>query len=151
MQDWYRSRTDGADDGTEALVGLSLRFHLGGDFRRDVEGVLIAALLDDLADAYTRWKRLNRTPRPLVLLDNVHTEAGQAMLDLLLEAPGGTRPRTPRPADRRRCPARRWGRSVPGRPAQCARRDLRDVGMAAGGSGVAVGRAADGASAAAGP
>ncbi|WP_258572570.1 hypothetical protein [Streptomyces sp. KM273126] len=85
MQQWYQSRSAGSDDGEAALIRLSLRFHQGGDFQHAVERTLAAAFLEDLTDAYGRWQRINRTPRPLVLLDNAHTPAGQHALGLLLE------------------------------------------------------------------
>lgn len=85
VEEWYRGHFPGTDDGESALVRLSQRFHQGGDFRQAAERILVTAFLSDLDDAYGRWQRVNRTPRPLVLLDNVQTEAGQRLLDLLLE------------------------------------------------------------------
>lgn len=85
VQQWYRNRSSGSDDGETALIRLSLRFHQGGDFQDAVERTLTAAFLEDLADAYGRWQRVNRTPRPLVLLDNAHTAAGQRFVGLLLD------------------------------------------------------------------
>lgn len=85
VHQWYQSRFPGSEDGEAALIRLSLRFHQGGDFQHAVERILIAAFLEDLTDAHGRWQRINRTPRPLVLLDNVHTTAGQRVLGLLLE------------------------------------------------------------------
>ncbi|MBB1255894.1 ATP-binding protein [Streptomyces alkaliterrae] len=82
---WYQSRFPGSESGEAALIRLSLRFHQGGDFQRAVEQTLVAAFLEDLTDAYSWWHRVNRTPRPLVLLDNAHTAAGRRVLDLLLE------------------------------------------------------------------
>ncbi|MFJ3533091.1 ATP-binding protein [Streptomyces sp. NPDC090132] len=95
VQQWYRSRSNGSEDGEAALIRLSLRFHQGGDFQDAVERTLIAAFLEDLADAYGRWQRVNRAPRPLVLLDNAHTEAGRRFLGLVLDhraAPGSEVP-----------------------------------------------------------
>ncbi|MFJ8753626.1 ATP-binding protein [Streptomyces sp. NPDC102441] len=85
VQEWYRSRSSGSEDGEAALIRLSLRFHQGGDFQDAVERTLTAAFLEDLADAYGRWQRVNRAPRPLVLLDNAHTAAGRRFLGLLLD------------------------------------------------------------------
>ncbi len=85
VQRWYHERSSGSDDGETALIRLSLRFHQGGDFQDAVERTLTAAFLEDLADAYGRWQRVNRAPRPLVLLDNAHTAAGRRVLDLLLD------------------------------------------------------------------
>uniref|UniRef100_A0AAU3GXX9 ATP-binding protein n=1 Tax=Streptomyces sp. NBC_01401 TaxID=2903854 RepID=A0AAU3GXX9_9ACTN len=92
VQRWYHSRSSGSEDGESAMIRLSLRFHQGGDFQDVVERTLIAAFLEDLADAYGRWQRVNRTPRPMILLDNAHTEAGRRLLGLLLDHradPGG--------------------------------------------------------------
>ncbi|MCT2592097.1 ATP-binding protein [Streptomyces sp. N2-109] len=81
---WYEERATGATEESEALVRLSFRFHRGGDFRQAVERTLVEAFLADLSDAYGSWQQFARRPRPLVLLDNAHTEAGRAMLGLLL-------------------------------------------------------------------
>ncbi|WBB62307.1 ATP-binding protein [Streptomyces sp. WMMC500] len=84
---WYRD-VDGAPrtraDGVDALTTLSRAFHLGDDIRRRTESILVEALLEDLRAAYTGWRHLNAAPRPLALLDNVHTPAGRHLLDLLL-------------------------------------------------------------------
>ncbi|MEU3226551.1 ATP-binding protein [Streptomyces sp. NPDC006976] len=85
VQRWYRSRSSGSEDAVDALIRLSLRFHQGGDFRDAVERTLTAAFLEDLADAYGRWQRVNRAPRPLALIDNAHTAAGRRFVGLLLD------------------------------------------------------------------
>ncbi|MFP3990874.1 ATP-binding protein [Streptomyces sp. E11-3] len=85
VREWYHGHVAGSDDGEAALVRLCLRFHQGGAYRHAVERLLVAAFVEDLAGAYGRWQRANRTPRPLVLLDNVHTEGGEQLLDLILE------------------------------------------------------------------
>lgn len=90
VRDWHRRRAVGAadgaaQDGANALLRLCLRFHLGGDFRHAVERILTEAFLDDLTDSYGAWKRYDQTPRPLVLLDDVHTGSGRHALELLLE------------------------------------------------------------------
>ncbi|AXK33076.1 ATP-binding protein [Streptomyces armeniacus] len=95
--DWYAAQSSAGDQGPEVLVKLSLRFHRGGDFRYDVEDTLVSAFLADLADAYGTWKRRTGTPRPLALLDNVHTPGGRQLIDLLLRARAGARARGDRP------------------------------------------------------
>lgn len=95
VQAWYQAHDEHADTGAEALVRLCRRFHRGGDYRRATERTLLAAFLEDLTDAHLARRRLTRAPRPLALLDNVHTEAGREVLDLLLEyraEPGHRRP-----------------------------------------------------------
>ncbi|MBF8174738.1 hypothetical protein [Streptomyces olivaceus] len=77
-----------------AVARLCQEFHQGRGFRRGVERMLTAAFLEDVR--YGRFRRANRTPRPLVLLDNVHTDAGRDFLELLLEQrarSGGARDR----------------------------------------------------------
>ncbi|MCF6524710.1 ATP-binding protein [Streptomyces sp. JJ36] len=97
-QQWYGDRDEGAEDGVHALVRLCRRFHRGGDYRRAVERTLTEALLADLTEARAARRRLAQVPRPLALLDNVHTPAGRAVLDILLESraalttSGGSRP-----------------------------------------------------------
>lgn len=95
--DWYAAQSSAGDQGMDALVKLSLRFHRGGDFRHDVEDILVSAFLADMADAYGGWKRRVRTPRPLALLDNAHTDGGRQLVDLLLRARAGARARGARP------------------------------------------------------
>ncbi|WP_267243445.1 hypothetical protein [Streptomyces sp. PR69] len=68
--------------------------------RRTAEEHLVAALLADIDAGYGRLRRLNRTPRPLILLDNVHTDVGRTVLGLLgvLDSPpaaNGHRPTRP--------------------------------------------------------
>ncbi|MFJ8928935.1 hypothetical protein ACIRLA_20395 [Streptomyces sp. NPDC102364] len=66
-----------------AVARLCQEFHQGRGFRRGVERMLIAAFLRDVR--YGRLRRGNRAPRPLILLDNVHTDPGRDFLELLLE------------------------------------------------------------------
>ncbi|WP_431045408.1 ATP-binding protein [Streptomyces sp. P1-3] len=89
VREWYHERSAGTADGEAALIRLSLRFHQGGAFRHAVERLLTSALIEDVSDAYGRWQRMNRTPKPLILLDNVHTAAGRRVLDLILEHRAG--------------------------------------------------------------
>ncbi|MBA0053885.1 ATP-binding protein [Streptomyces sp. AJS327] len=97
---WYRARPQAAvEEQGDPLVRLCLDFHQGGDLLPPVEQTLVAALLEDLVDGYRGWwKRINRVPRPLVLLDDAHTTTGAAFLERLLEhrqssaTSGGTDP-----------------------------------------------------------
>ncbi|MFG3252002.1 ATP-binding protein [Streptomyces sp. NPDC048172] len=85
VHDWYAARVPGQPQG-DPLVRLCLDFHQGGDLQSPVEQTLVAALLDDLTDAWSGWwMRVNRKPRPLALLDDAHTAAGRAFLDRVLE------------------------------------------------------------------
>lgn len=87
VRQWYRD-VDGVprdqEEDVHGLTALSRAFHLGDDIRRRTESYLVEALLEDLRAAYTGWRHLNAAPRPLALLDNVHTPAGGHLLDLLL-------------------------------------------------------------------
>ncbi|ODA74709.1 hypothetical protein APS67_000898 [Streptomyces sp. AVP053U2] len=65
------------------VARMCQEFHQGRGFRRGVEHMLTAAFLADVR--YGPLRRANRAPRPLVLLDNVHTDAGRDFLELLLE------------------------------------------------------------------
>ncbi|WP_037852341.1 ATP-binding protein [Streptomyces sp. NRRL F-5053] len=96
---WYRAgaAAPGEHPG-DPLVRMCLDFHQGGDLRAPVESTLLAALLDDLAEHWSGWwRRVNRRPRPLALLDDAHAPAGREFLARLLDhrARGGAR--TPDP------------------------------------------------------
>ncbi|MFI8090612.1 hypothetical protein ACIF9R_20190 [Streptomyces sp. NPDC086080] len=69
------------------VARLCQEFHQGRGFRRGVERMLSAAFLEDVR--YGPFRRANRAPRPLVLLDNAHTDAGRDFLELLLEQRAG--------------------------------------------------------------
>ncbi|TDU75304.1 hypothetical protein EDD91_1980 [Streptomyces sp. KS 21] len=93
---WAERRVGPQGDGHSQLTDLAMRFRGDGGDRRRAEHHLVAALLEDIADHYT-WLRLkNRVPRPLLLLDNVHTPLGRAVLDTLTrvwhDEPARTRP-----------------------------------------------------------
>ncbi|GHH29919.1 hypothetical protein GCM10018780_88630 [Streptomyces lanatus] len=72
-----------AAERAQAVARLCREFHQGRGFRRGVERMLMAAFLADVR--YGLLRRANRAPRPLVLLDNVHTDPGGDFLELLLE------------------------------------------------------------------
>ncbi|QOV34634.1 hypothetical protein IM697_31650 [Streptomyces ferrugineus] len=72
-----------AAERAQAVARLCQEFHQGRGFRRGVERMLMAAFLTDVR--YGPFRRANRAPRPLVLLDNVHTDPGRDFLELLLE------------------------------------------------------------------
>lgn len=82
---WYRRRDDRARDELDALVRLCPSFHRDGEYRKSAERALVAAFLADLDDSLGLVKRGNRTPRPLLLLDDVHADGGDHALGLLLE------------------------------------------------------------------
>jgi len=76
---WYRDGDEA--DGYDALVRLM------GASGGEADRVLCEAFLADLAAAYSRDSLAShRTLKCLVLLDNVHHEAGARFLDLLLQA-----------------------------------------------------------------
>lgn len=72
-----------AAERARTVVQLCKEFHQGRGFRRGVERMLLAAFLADVR--YGPYRRRNRAPRPLILLDNAHTDAGRDFLELLLE------------------------------------------------------------------
>lgn len=72
-----------AAERAEAVARLCREFHQGRGFRRGVERMVMAAFLADVR--YGPFRRANRAPRPLLLLDNVHTDIGRDFLELLLE------------------------------------------------------------------
>ncbi|KUF14336.1 hypothetical protein [Streptomyces silvensis] len=101
---WYQDRyaesestTGAAAEGHDGLVRLADWFHRGGDYRQAAEQTLVHAFLEDITAARSKWQRLNRDPRPLVLLDNTHSPAGERLVDLVLayRARPGTSPHDP--------------------------------------------------------
>ncbi|WP_167349764.1 hypothetical protein [Kitasatospora purpeofusca] len=78
------------------LSELARRFRGDPDDREAAERQLIAAFLADIDSHYTWSRRMNRLPRPLLLLDNAHTPLGRPVVRALLrvwhEEPAGTRP-----------------------------------------------------------
>lgn len=84
VREWYRKRDGHAQDGLDALVRLCPSFHRDGEFRKSAERTLVAAFLADVAASLGRLAELNRTPRPMLLLDDVHADGGDHALDLLL-------------------------------------------------------------------
>ncbi len=85
IQAWYLKRDDRAANGLEALVRLCPSFHRDGEYRKSAERTLVAAFLADVDDSLGLIKRGNRTPRPMLLLDDVHADGGDHALGLLLE------------------------------------------------------------------
>ncbi|WP_406096735.1 hypothetical protein [Kitasatospora purpeofusca] len=94
---WWAAR-EVAGPGTDhvQLSELARRFRGDPDDREAAERQLMAAFLADIDSHYPLWDRLNRLPRPLLLLDNAHTRLGRPVLRTLLQAwhdePAGTRP-----------------------------------------------------------
>ncbi|MFF8846578.1 hypothetical protein ACF08N_28330 [Streptomyces sp. NPDC015127] len=70
-------------DSLQRLFQFVRGFRRLDDRRRTAEEHLVAALLDDVDANYGRLRRLNKKPRPLLLLDNAHTAVGRAFLGLL--------------------------------------------------------------------
>ncbi len=73
-------------NGYEQLTALAMDFRGEGVKRTRAESHLLAALLEDIADYYGPLRTANNVPRPLLLLDNVHSEPGAKFLGLLLAA-----------------------------------------------------------------
>lgn len=82
VESFYTGRLGGQS--AQPFQELCRFFHLGDDLREESEAALAGALLEDLSDHYSGWTRLNRTPRPLLLLDDVHVPPGARLLDAFL-------------------------------------------------------------------
>ncbi|MFD0428274.1 hypothetical protein ACFQ60_09490 [Streptomyces zhihengii] len=84
---WWGARLHGSQgyqgDSLQRLFQFVRVFRRLDDRRRTAEEHLVAALLDDIDACYGRLRRLNRKPRPLLLVDNAHTPTGRAFLGLL--------------------------------------------------------------------
>ncbi|MFE7385378.1 hypothetical protein ACFU9F_34025 [Streptomyces zhihengii] len=96
---WWGARLHGSQgyqgDSLQRLFQFVRVFRRLDDRRRTAEEHLVAALLDDIDACYGRLRRLNRKPRPLLLVDNAHTPTGRAFLGLLETSWGpGTGPVT---------------------------------------------------------
>ncbi|WP_219691433.1 ATP-binding protein, partial [Streptomyces anatolicus] len=83
VRPFYADRL-GPGRNAQPLSELCRSFHLGDDLREEAEASLAAALLADLRDHYSGWAHLNHVPRPLLLLDDVHTAPGSRLLEHLL-------------------------------------------------------------------
>ncbi|GGT07028.1 hypothetical protein GCM10010271_06790 [Streptomyces kurssanovii] len=70
-------------DSLQRLFQFVRGFRRLDDRRRTAEEHLVAALLSDIDANYGTLRRLNKKPRPLLLLDNAHTGVGPTFLDLL--------------------------------------------------------------------
>ncbi|MER6616450.1 hypothetical protein [Streptomyces xantholiticus] len=75
-------------DSLQRLFQFVRGFRRLDDRRRTAEEHLVAALLDDVDANYGTLRRLNKKPRPLLLLDNAHTGVGRTFLELLDAAQG---------------------------------------------------------------
>ncbi|MDP4509148.1 hypothetical protein [Nonomuraea turcica] len=83
---WDQQTVRAGGDGLDQLCTLAMNFRARGSDRTKAQQHLAAALLEDAAAYYGWWRNQNRDPRPLMLLDNAHTELGEGFLDLLLHA-----------------------------------------------------------------
>ncbi|MFF4409147.1 hypothetical protein [Streptomyces sp. NPDC001404] len=83
---WGEQLTLAQGDSLQKLFSLVHDFRRRDDSRRKAEEHLIAALLADIDDDYGRLHRANRTPLPLILLDNVHSPAAAGFFDQLVSA-----------------------------------------------------------------
>ncbi|MFI2367912.1 hypothetical protein [Streptomyces sp. NPDC018833] len=70
-------------DSLQRLFQFVRGFRRLDDRRRTAEEHLVAALLDDIDANYGTLRRLNKKPRPLLLVDNAHTDVGRTFLHLL--------------------------------------------------------------------
>ncbi|MEU2773814.1 hypothetical protein ABZ646_12930 [Streptomyces sp. NPDC007162] len=82
---WYRAYPNAGGHAQRGLILLSGHFRAGGTSREHAERYLVRALLADLTEAYSGvLPRMRRLGRPLVLLDNVGTGPGPALLDAVV-------------------------------------------------------------------
>ncbi|MFE7428581.1 hypothetical protein [Streptomyces sp. NPDC057545] len=82
--DWYGSYPHAGGNGRIGLRQLAVDFERGGDLRRRAEDHLVLALVTDLVRAYEGLARGARRGRPVLLLDNAHTELGRRLVEPLL-------------------------------------------------------------------
>lgn len=82
--DWYGSYPHAGGNGRIGLRQLAVDFERGGDLRRRAEDHLVLALVADLVRAYEGLARGARRGRPVLLLDNAHTELGRLLVEPLL-------------------------------------------------------------------
>ncbi|MET8540614.1 hypothetical protein ABZW03_08150 [Kitasatospora sp. NPDC004799] len=80
---WAERRVSAQGEANVQLSELARGFRGNPHDRERAERHLMAALLADIDDHYTRLRLLNRLPRPLLLLDNAHTPLGRPVLDTL--------------------------------------------------------------------
>jgi hypothetical protein len=95
---WWAGQPVGGGDGLQRLGALARAFRHGDRRREQAEELLVTAFLEDIGQYYGWWRDANQKPRPLVLLDNCHSDLGRHFLDLLQTghariAARGTRPR----------------------------------------------------------
>ncbi len=82
---WWASRQVAQQgDAHDQLTELAMKFRGDAEDRQLAERFLIAALLADIADHYGFLQVANGVPRPLLLLDNVHSPLGRVFLDELV-------------------------------------------------------------------
>ncbi|MEV6108074.1 hypothetical protein AB0M28_25705 [Streptomyces sp. NPDC051940] len=86
VQWWREALPQHTGDGVDRLFALAMGFRTGGAGRTAAEDALVAALLADIDDDYSRFDRANRRPRPLLLLDNAHAPLGRRFTGLLKDA-----------------------------------------------------------------
>ncbi|MEU9847921.1 hypothetical protein [Streptomyces sp. NPDC047985] len=82
--DWYGSYPHAGGNGRIGLRQLAVDFERGGDLRRRAEDHLMLALVADLVRAYEGLARGARRGRPVLLLDNAHTDLGRRLVEPLL-------------------------------------------------------------------
>ncbi len=82
--DWYGSYPHAGGNGRIGLRQLAVDFERGGDLRRRAEDHLVLALVADLVRAYQGLAWGARRGRPVLLLDNAHTELGRRLVEPLL-------------------------------------------------------------------
>ncbi|MFF9351472.1 hypothetical protein [Streptomyces sp. NPDC014734] len=82
--DWYGSYPHAGGNGRIGLRQLAVDFERGGDLRRRAEDHLVLALVADLVHAYQGLSLGARRGRPVLLLDNAHTELGRRLVEPVL-------------------------------------------------------------------
>ncbi|MEU8761134.1 hypothetical protein [Streptomyces sp. NPDC048659] len=84
---WYGSYRNAGGRGKAGLQQLAIDFAAGGRRRREAEGFLVGALVEDLGQAYKGLTRVGtRRGRPVLLLDNAHTDLGRLLIEPVLRA-----------------------------------------------------------------
>ncbi|MFJ3903157.1 hypothetical protein [Streptomyces sp. NPDC090025] len=84
-ESWYGSYRNAGGRGKAGLQQLAIDFEQGGRRRREAEGFLVAALVEDLGQAYRGLTRVGtRRGRPVLLLDNAHGELGRQLIEPIL-------------------------------------------------------------------
>lgn len=93
---WWNKRLGAYQgDAVQKLYRFGQTFQQRDERRNEIEALLTAALIADVDDSYDIKRRLNDTPRPLILLDNLDALPGDRFLAPLRDAFGHLDPDRP--------------------------------------------------------